>query len=754
MLLFAAEAGGALRVIAAEGTWGGDALALQRLAESLDGGLDVLDARSAIEGARFAAGARLGDGEGALLVLASDAREPDDAWNEAFASATQLALGLVRTHSGGPDRARILHEVAIHPGSFDVRLEVALERVTEALGLNGAAFARIADRQWVPEAVFDSSAALVPVRPIPLDETFCAMTCRTDGPFVVQDAAASPLGVTAPPAYIGAPVFVNGRCVGTFSVHGATPRSRPFSDDDRALVESLARWIGSALAGRDVARKLAEREAALASFFDGAPMGMGVARLVVRADGAEDLQFVTVNAAAAVHLGGSAEAIAGRLASDIGLADAVLDRWIQACHAAAETQAPRRFDFEVPGADGPMTFTTTVARIAEAEDARYTFVVEDVTAPRRSASRLREREAELEAVVSQAPVTLFMADAQGRITMSRGHDADADGLGIERIEGRRVSDVFGPSPEAESSVEAALSGASATWTVEAGARWFECRALPVRDDIGLVSGLIGVAIDVTDRERGMRALARANRAVESVSQARTAFLKHLNHEIRSPLTSILGYADLLGEEAPPEEVVQVRDVIARSGTRLLGVLDDLLDLTLLDGTDVTVTPTPTNIGALVEAVAEANRTAAEARRISLNVWCLLPEGPLLIDGALLERVVRHLVGGAVASATGSRVDVRLTTRGTEWIEMTVLGGSGDDGTLGIGPDLVDRLVGAMGGEVDEVLGEPSGWRIRIPRRTVPVVDAPGPPAFGPMPTADTLDGSDEAVSMAVSAPSR
>lgn len=749
VLLFAADECGSLHVVAAEGTWGGDALALQRLAESLDGGLNVLDARGAIEGARFAAGVRLGDGEGALLVLAPDAREPDDAWNEAFSSAAQLALGLVRTRGDGPDRARILHEVAVHPGSFDVRLALSLERVSEALGLGGAAFARIEGRQWIPEGVHDPSGVLVPTRPVPLDETFCSMTCRTDGPFVVEDASASPLPFDMPQAYIGAPVFVGGRCVGTYSVVGAVPRHRPFSEDDRALIESLARWVGSALGGRDVARRLAEREAALNSFFNGAPMGMGVTRLVRRTDGAEDLQLVTVNATAAAHLGGDPEALAGRLASEVGLADDVIDRWIQACHAVVVDAVPRRFDFVIPGLDEPHTYSTTVSRIpdTEADDVRFTFVVEDVTAPRRSADRLREREAELEAVVSQAPVALFMADAQGRITMSRGHDGTAGGLGS--LEGRLVSDAFGPSAKAEAGVREALGGEPASWTTEIGPQWFECRVLPDRDDIGLVSGLIGVAIDVTERERGMRALARANRAVKNASKARTAFLKHINHEIRSPLTTILGYTELLTEDSPPEEVAQVRDVITRSGYRLLGALDDLLDLTLLDGADVTVTLAPTNVAALVEAVVESNRTAAEARRIALNVWCMLPEEPLLLDEALVDRVVRHLISGAVASAAGPRVDVRMTALGTEWIELSVLGGCGDDGTLGIGPDLVDRLVDAMGGTVDEVEGGMAGWRVRLPRRSVPVVDLGLSPAHA---SRSSNDGAHEAVSMAVAAP--
>lgn len=757
VLLFAADATGALRVVAAEGRWGDDALALRRLAESLDGGLDVLDARGAIEGARFAAGARLGSGEGALLVLAPDDLTPDDAWHEAFAGAAQLALGLIRNQGGVSRRDRVLSEVALHPGPFEVRLDLALERATEILDLDAAVFARTHAATWAPEAVFDLSARLVPVRPVPLKETFCALTSNTDGTFVIEDAAASPLPISSPGCYIGAPVFVSGKCIGTLSVVGNGPRVRPFTEEDRDLVESLARWVGASVTGHDVARRLAEREAALAAFFDGAPMGMGVTRLVRRPDGSGDLQVITVNAAGAVYLGAEPEALVGRFASEIGLARPVLGRWVETCHEVAGRGTVGRFEFEAPGPDGLHVFATTVSRIASSDpddaDVRFTFVIEDVTVPRRSESRLREHEAALDAVVSQAPVALFEADAGGRILMSRGHGDLADALRLGHAPGALVVDVFGGTPEAEAGVLQARAGADSEWVFEQGGQWVECRVRPALDGDGFVVGLIGVAVDVTERERAARAIARANRTVEGVSKARSAFLKHLNHELRSPLTSILGYAELLNEEAPPEEVVQVRDVIARSGGRLLSALDDLLDLTLLDAGDVTVTPAPTNLIALVESIAEANRMAAEARRLSLNLWCLLPEEALLLDGGLVERVVRHLVGGAIASATGSRVDIRLSTLGADWVELVVLGGAGDECALGIGPDLVYRLVEAMDGTVDEVQIGMAGWRVRLPRRPVPIVEfgaASARPVLGPAVTPER-DGADEAVSMAVAA---
>ncbi len=721
-LLFAADATGALRVMAGVGVWGREALVLRGVAERLDGGLDVLDVSDVVEDARFVAGARLADGAGALLVLSPDDREPDADWSEAFATAVHLAHGLLETEAGGLRRIRLLQEVAVQAGPFEERLAHALERATQILRLDAAAFARLDGGTWTPEVWFDPSSRLVPKGPVRLGETCCAVTAQTDGAFGVEDVAASSLAAQRPAAYLGAPVFVGGRCVGTFSVVGAQPRAQTFTDDDRALVESLAQWVGSALAGHDTARRLVEREAALAAFFDAAPMGMGVTHLVRRPDGADDLHVVAINASAAAHFGSVPDALTGRLASQVGIDAQVLALWVRACHEAASGSA-RRFEIET-GAPEPCILATTVACIDVGEPdgaavgKQFAFVVEDVTAARRSSDRIRERDAQVEAIVSQAPVALFSTDADGRITMSRGRAADA--LGLDAAHGVALADLFAAIPEAEASVLRALEGVASSWTVRADDRWFECRTLPTHDDAGHFTGLIGVALDVTERERGAQAIAHASHSLEAAAKARGAFMKHLNHEIRSPLTTILGYTDLLHEDAPSDEVVEVRDVIARSGGRLLAALDDLLDLTLLDTDGVNVTPTPTDVGAVVEAVAEANRTAAEARRIALNLWCTLPEEPILIDQGLFERVARHLVGGAVASATGTRVDVRLLVSGPDQIELHVSGGSGEG--AGIGPDLVHRLVAAMGGSSEQTDGDPARWIVRLPRRRVPVVD--------------------------------
>ena len=93
----------------------------------------------------------------------------------------------------------------------------------------------------------------------------------------------------------------------------------------------------------------------------------------------------------------------------------------------------------------------------------------------------------------------------------------------------------------------------------------------------------------------------------------------------------------------------------------------------------------------------------------------------MMDHRLFERVVRHLIGGAVAAAPGPRVDVRLRADGPDVVEMSVLGGVPTD-SLGVGPSLIYRLVGAMGGSAHEVPGDTGGWVLRLPRVRVPVVE--------------------------------
>ncbi|MEM0963994.1 MAG: histidine kinase dimerization/phospho-acceptor domain-containing protein [Bacteroidota bacterium] len=695
-LLYSMGTEGRLRTVESFGAVP-DGAPLAELAEGLGDQIDVIDVSGAVPGARFAAGTRLGQEEGALLVLAPEDRQPDAAWTSQFENLALVALGLVRAEERGPDRTPVLYEIAVYPGTFEDRLAHALDRAARSLDLDAAVFALIEDGVWTPYAVHDPTGAVASTSTLPLDQTYCSITCRSHGAVGFEDGRAVSLSVSEPPAYLGAPVFVDGRCVGTFCVMGGTPRPEPFSPDDRALVEALARWVGVAYGSREAARQLAAREADLASFFNGSRMGMGTVRLVEP----DDFAFMAVNAASASAFGSTPEALKGKRASRLDLDPDLVRAWVTACRRADQAGRPHRVEVDASTTRGTRVLATTVAAVERADPPRFTFMVEDVT------DRRTGRAPALEGMLAQLPGALFVADASGRFESAWGRDARAIGLVAEHALGRPLRTVFSETPDAIEAIRAAQKGQQGGWMLDVGGNQYAVRVSPRRDRTGNAVGLVGIAID-----------GAALGAIAS-SEARSAFLQHLNYELRSPLTAVLGYAELLSEDAAPEEVARVRDVIIRSGERLLGALDDLDDLMLLDEPDVSIHPCPTDVVALVTSVIDATRPVAEARRLQLNVWCTLPSDPLLVDGGLLERMARHLIGAAVASSEGPSVDIRLEADGDDWLRLVVGGGGADGGLSGIGPHLIKRLVSAMGGLYDEQ--DPTQWVVRLPRQRVPMV---------------------------------
>ena len=94
-----------------------------------------------------------------------------------------------------------------------------------------------------------------------------------------------------------------------------------------------------------------------------------------------------------------------------------------------------------------------------------------------------------------------------------------------------------------------------------------------------------------------------------------------------------------------------------------------------------------------------------------------------MDAALFERLLRTLISGAVATAQGACVDVRLKASGPVGMEIVVTGGT--PGTLfGLREAYVPRLAEALGGSARYLDGDPPGWSLRLPRQQVPVVDLP------------------------------
>jgi signal transduction histidine kinase len=185
--------------------------------------------------------------------------------------------------------------------------------------------------------------------------------------------------------------------------------------------------------------------------------------------------------------------------------------------------------------------------------------------------------------------------------------------------------------------------------------------------------------EVAERRLAQLEAENAQQAAEHANQAKSEFLANISHELRTPMHAVLSFAELGEDRADKLDRDKLRSYFNRingSGQRLLGLLNDLLDLSKLEAGRVELKLEPLPVNRLLRNVAEEMSALASGKLVTLA----LPQNgdsPLLqADEARLHQVLRNLLGNALRYAPeGSSVTLnwqRVTNRsGEARIEISV-----------------------------------------------------------------------------------
>jgi len=153
--------------------------------------------------------------------------------------------------------------------------------------------------------------------------------------------------------------------------------------------------------------------------------------------------------------------------------------------------------------------STTLVRDAAGTPQYWVSQVQDITARREAEEACRASEERLRTVVENAPIIIYALDHEGTFTLSEGSGLQTLGLLPGAVVGSKIRDVYHNHPEILGAVEQALQGETVTFIARVGDGVFDIRQTPLCDSAGLVTGVIGVATDISEQTRAAEAQRRS-----------------------------------------------------------------------------------------------------------------------------------------------------------------------------------------------------------------------------------------------------
>lgn len=220
--------------------------------------------------------------------------------------------------------------------------------------------------------------------------------------------------------------------------------------------------------------------------------------------------------------------------------------------------------------------------------------------------------------------------------------------------------------------------------------------VPLFDKNNNVIGLVGISVDITERKQMEEELKIAKNAAESADHAKTEFIANMSHDIRTPLSGVVGLANILEDRLQDPNQKSLAHDLSQSGTELLNMLNEILDVISADNINTNdIHEEIFDLRRLVQGIVDLEEPSTILKKIQLlaNIDEKIPN-ILIGDQKKIHHILLNLVGNSIKFTTTGCVEIKIILlekqKNSVQLQFQII-----DTGKGIPPEALDKIFDAF-----------------------------------------------------------
>ena len=189
----------------------------------------------------------------------------------------------------------------------------------------------------------------------------------------------------------------------------------------------------------------------------------------------------------------------------------------------------------------------------------------------------------------------------------------------------------------------------------------------MKDNDGNITNYVSVLRDITEivekqkQELQLKISQEQTRKLEEMDKMKSHFFANISHEFRTPLTLISGPVEKILSNHSDEETIKQAEMIKENATRLLGLINQLLDLSKLEAGKMRLKASKSNIVTFIKGLTMSFESEAERKDITLKIKSAKDEIELYFDKEMMTKIMTNLLSNAFKfTGEGGQITVSIT----------------------------------------------------------------------------------------------